>query len=209
MATRLEAAHLSTQQRLRALVVAAITGAWRELPSYDDTDVAAYIAAALNRAPLGIDPAGLTGSVLRAGVPLEQVYRRPFVTAWTALSNGTAYEDAVNAGRARAASSAAMDIQLAHRAAYAGIQAADPAIRGYQRVADASACQFCRIVNGAFVKSATAMPLHNGCGCGLRPVTRPVADTPPAEGVAVHEHGELGPVLTDPAHHFTSLADFG
>jgi hypothetical protein len=51
------------------------------------------------------------------------------------------------------------------------------------------------------------MPLHNHCGCSLEPVLDDVTPTPLPEGVAVHEHGELGLVLGDPAHDFTSAAD--
>ena len=59
----------------------------------------------------------------------------------------------------------------------------------------------------AFVKSANAMALHNHCGCGLEAVFYDVEVPPLPDGVAVHQHGELGAVLGDPAHSFASLAD--
>jgi hypothetical protein len=231
MVTELAAAHLTSQERLRTIIARAVAAAWTGLAGHDEDDVSpfistvaplvvagqrqavaltdAYLAASLGRAPLGLDPERLIGAAVRNGTAAEEVYRRPFVTVWTALSKGARYEDALNSGLARARSSASMDVQLSHRAAYAAAQVADPAIRGYQRIADASACDFCRTVNGAFVKSASAMPLHNGCGCGLGPLTRDVTPSVVPDTVVVHEHGELGPVLTDPAHHFTSLADLG
>lgn len=229
MATPVEA-NIQLQARLREIVAAAVAAAWAALPSYNRADVPgwlatvlplvaagqrqavaltdAYLARALDRPPLGLDPTDLIGAAVRGGTAPETVYTRPFIQTWTALGNGAMYEDAVAQGLHRAQSAARMDVQRSHFAAYAAAQDADPGIRGYERVADASACEFCRMINGAFVKSATASPLHNGCGCGLRPVTKDFAPTPLPDGVAVHEHGELGPVLAAPGDHFTTEADF-
>lgn len=219
--------HIASLERLRALTDTIIRRAWLGLPGYDEDNVPewltvavpviqaaqrqsvalteAYIARALERPPVGIDPATVIGAAVRAGTPPEVQWRRPFVTVWTALANQTPWEAATAAGLARATEMAAMDVQMASRATLGEIAKRNPAIRGYQRVADSAACQFCRTVDGAFVKSATAMPLHPHCGCTLEPVLSPVDVTPVPEGVAVHEHGELGPVLGDPAHSFTSL----
>lgn len=227
--TALADAHLIAQQRLRQVVAQAVAAAWQGLPGYDAADVArfvdlsvpvvlagqrqsaaltdAYLARFLGRQPLGINPADVTGAAVRNGTAPADVYRRPFVTVWTALGNGTQYTDAVSAGLARATGAAAMDVQLTHRATLQAVQDRDPAIRGYRRVADASACKFCVTVNGAFVKSAGAMALHNHCGCGLEPVREDVPVSPVPDTVAVHDHGELGPVLTEPGQHFTALAD--
>lgn len=228
MASPLVEAHIEAQRRLRELVSRAVRGLWVGLPGYDERDVPvwlagvvpvvlagqrqsvalteAYIARSLQRAPLGVNPDDLTGAAARNGTSPQEVYRRPFVTVWTALKAGTAYEEAVNAGLARATGSAAMDVQLSSRATFTVVQQADDAIQGWQRVADGGACAFCLTIDGAFVKSADASPLHNHCGCSLEPVTEPVRSTPVPEGVAVHAHGELGAVLTDPAHDFTSEA---
>jgi hypothetical protein len=225
---RLRDANLIVQARLRAVIERATAGAWAQLPAYDRgnldewlstvlplVDVAqrrsvaltdAYIARALERPALGIDPTPLIGAGVRSGVDPETVYTRPFITLWSALRDGVEYDAAVAKGLHRATSTAAMDVQLSHRASYGAIQAADPRIRGYKRVPDGSACKFCVTVAGAFVKSASAMGLHNHCGCGLEPVTADVEATPTPDTVAVHEHGELGAVLADPAQHFTSLA---
>lgn len=43
-------------------------------------------------------------------------------------------------------------------------------IVGWRRVANAGACIYCQTLEGAFVKSADAMPMHPGCGCTLEPV---------------------------------------
>lgn len=229
MPSRLSDAHIEAQARLRAAAAAGVAGAWVALDSWDRenideflvaalpvvlaaqrTSVAlteAYIARFLDRQPIGLNPEPLLGAAVRGGVRPSEVYARPFVTLWSGLRDGRSFQDAFAAAGARARASAAVDVQLSMRATAGAVQGADRAIHGYRRVADASACKFCREVDGAFVKSATAMPLHNHCGCGLEPVTEAADHTtelPP--GVAVHEHGELGPVLTDPAHDFTTEA---
>jgi hypothetical protein len=225
----LASAHLQVQARLRAIVAGAIASAWQGLGSYDEGDVdrfveiavpivlagqtqavaltEAFILRRLGLAPIGLDPSELTGAAVRNGVALEEVYRRPFVNVWTALGKNEPWDAAVNAGEARATGSAEMDVQLSHRASYGALQRAEPRIRGYRRRANGGACPFCQLVNGAFVKSADAMPLHNRCGCGLDPIMQEVHVSSVPEGVAVHEHGELGPLLTDPADDFTGPSD--
>jgi hypothetical protein len=227
MATALAEAHVAAQERLRAIVAQALTAAWLGLASYDREDVDgwlgqvvpfilaaqlqsaaltnAFVGMAMGRSPLAIDPTRVTGAAIRNGAEPAEVYARPFVTVWTALSNGTEWDQAVSAGLARATSTGEMDMQLASRATYAEVQRLDESIRGYRRVADSTACDFCRLIDGALVKSASASPLHNRCGCGLEPVIEIGTPSPLPETVAVHEHGELGAVLTDAAHHFETL----
>ena len=225
----LASTHLQAQARLRGIVAGAIASIWQGLGSYDERDVErfvesavpivlagqtqavalteAYVLRRLRLEPIGLDTDELTGAAVRNGVALEEVYRRPFVNVWTALGKEVPWDEAVNAGEVRATASAEMDVQLSHRASYGALQRAEPRIKGYRRRANSGACSFCRLVNGAFVKSADAMPLHNRCGCGLDPIMQevPVSKTP--EGVAVHKHGELGPLLTDPADSFTGPSD--
>lgn len=126
---------------------------------------------------------------------------------FTALARAKGLPEALDAGLARATGSGAMDVQMAARGTFEAAEETEDGIYGYQRVADGAACAFCQMIDGAYVKSADAMALHNGCGCSLEPLTRPharAAELP--SGVSVHEHGELGQVLTDPAHNFTSEA---
>lgn len=220
-------AHITAQERLRALVTGAVAAAWADLPGTDEEHVAewlaavvplvqtgqrgavrltdAFLARALGRPPLGIVADDIIQAT-RGPVTADEVYRRPFVTLWTALKAGTLYEDAASAARARAVGSAAIDVQMASRGAFAAAQGADPQIRAYRRVPDGNACRFCLTVAGAVVKSANAMPLHNHCGCSLEPILDDLPVSPVPDGVGVHEHGELGPVLTDPSHDFTTAA---
>lgn len=220
-------AHITTLAAVREITRRGVAAAWASLAAYDEAQVAeflaaavpivtagqekasrltdAYVAAMLGRQPLGVPTSEVTGPVLRAGAAPDEVYRRPFVTVWTALSAGSQYDDAVNAGLARATNLAATDVQLTARQTFAAVQQRDTSIRGYRRRADPGACKFCQLIDGAFVKSASAMALHPGCGCGLEPDTEPHPLTAVPDGVQVSEHGELGPTLGDPEHDFTQL----
>jgi hypothetical protein len=86
-------------------------------------------------------------------------------------------------------------------------------IYGFQRVADAGACDFCQAIDGAYCKSADASPLHPRCGCSLEPLTSPhpgAAWLPDGTHVtdtyAIHDHGELGAVIGAPGDAFTTEA---
>lgn len=215
-------------ERLRQIIVEAIRRAWGRLTGFDEENVDewltvaipvtlaaqrqavaltdAYLARALERPPLGVDVGALIGSAVRGGTPMEDVHRRPFVDIWSALKQGRGFDAGYANALDRVDATAAIDPQLSMRATFQTVQDADKGIYGYARQADSEACAFCRLVDGAYVKRADAMALHNRCGCGLRVLTEPhplAAKLP--SGVAVHEHGELGPVLTSPDHAFTSL----
>lgn len=232
LATRLAEAHKTLQTRLQVVVAEAVAAIWRALGHYDRIDVdpflaqalpvvfagqqqsanlvAAYIAHSMRLSAFGIDPARISGPAVRSGTAPEVVYSRPFIQTWHDLSQGKSWTDAVQAGESRVKSSASMDVSLAQRASFQVAQDDVSGIYGYQRVASANACPFCQAISGAYVKSAFAMPLHNNCNCTLEPLTKvhPNAKWLPdgthiTDAYAVHEHGELGPVLTNPDDHFT------
>lgn len=225
MPSRLTEAHIRGEKRIREVTSRAVESAWLALPAYNRENVpefleralpavragvrasvnltAAYLARAREEQPAGFDADRVIAG-LRGGVPLEEVYTRPFVDVWAALAAGTLWVDAVELGRQRAQTAAATDPQLAMRATAGALDNGF----GYRRVADGDACQFCLTVNGAYVKSGSAMPLHPHCGCSLEPLTEPhegAAFLP--NGVAVRQHGELGAVLMDPSHSFKSLSE--
>lgn len=232
-------AHIVGQARLRASAEAAVTQAWRALPSYDEQNVPAFLARAvpavqvaqrssialtaafLARQAGGPVPPADVAAILastRSGTPLGEVYRRPFVTVWTALGRGTMWDDAVAAGLARATAAASFDVQAAMRSTLVDIGERTDRIVGYQRVPDAGACAFCQLVAGQRYTTADLMPVHNRCGCGVDVITtenrgdffrgNPDNDLdldPQAPRVTVEEHGELGPLLVDAEHEFTAL----
>jgi hypothetical protein len=228
MAT-LVSAHLHAQARLRQIVFTAIATIWQGLGTYNEADVERFVDAAvpivlagqtqavalteafvvrrLGLATIGLDVADLTGAASGVVCRLRRSTAARSSTSGRRSARDVPWEAAVHAGEARATASAEMDVQLSHRAAYGAVQQAEPRIRGYRRRANGGACSFCLLVNGAFVKSANAMPLHNRCGCGLDPVMQDVMVTSTPEGVAIHQHGELGPMLTSPDDHFTHESD--
>jgi hypothetical protein len=192
-----------------ATVAPAVEGAQRAAVEFTD----AYVGHLLNRAPLGLDTRALVGAAARAGVAPVEVYRRPFVSVWTSLSKGADPVSAVATGRARLTLTAETDVQLATRAAANAVGDADSLILGWQRVPDAGACPFCLTVAGQRYHRAQLMPIHPRCGCTVEPITgsersrfsgRLEKDT---AQVAVHEHGELGAVLTGAHEQFTGPED--
>lgn len=226
MASQLARAHIEGERRLRVATAAGVGRIWRALPGYDREHVdqwlsqvlplvvgaqrrsialtEAYLGRALDRPPFGLDVDELIRGVRRGADPAG-VYGRPFVTTWTALKAGSLYEDAVASGMARAAEMARFDVQGAMRSTADAVQR-EAGIVGYERVADADACPFCAELDGVFVKSADAMGLHPGCGCGLEPVTAETRGARRAarDEVATHQHGEMGAVISSPDHDFTT-----
>lgn len=228
MASALAHKHIEAERRLRLLIAGRVEKLWRDLGSWDEDDVEpwltgvlpliesgqrasvalteAYLARALERPAVGVNPEDVIGAAVRNGTAPDTVYRRPFVTVWTGLANGALFNDAVASGMARATELARFDVQAAMRATAQAVQD-EGGFYGFQRVADGDACEFCSMLDGAYVKSADAMPMHPGCGCGLEPLTEPhrlAAKLP--DGTAVHQHGELGALLGSPDHDFTGPA---
>jgi hypothetical protein len=249
-------AHTVAMAVLRDMIVRLLRGAWDGLPAYNEDDVArwlaqavpildagqrqavsltdAYLARAMERQPLGIDPALVTGAAVRAGTTPEEEWRRPFVTLWTALSRGVAYEQAVRDAWERADAMAQLDVQLSMRATAREVGLRDDGIYGWRRVTDGNACDLCLIASTQRYHRGDLMPIHARCGCTVAPLTSPsdqivdrslygelkasgamqrrTAQRQRARGeeplvAAVRRHGELGPVLVNARDHFTTAAE--
>lgn len=248
MASALTLAHIEAERRLRASVVQQVTRIWNGLPGHDQVNVdqwlaetvplveaaqrssvsltQAYLSRAIERPVTGVTPDELIGAAARNGTPPDQVYTRPFVTLWSELGEGIPWADAAKSALDRATGMAATDVQLSMRDTLKAVGEAE-SFYGYQRVADAGACNFCQEVDGAYLTSGEAMPLHSGCGCGVEPLEEvhrgavklpdgtvvrdyqygPLKPFSLPEGVAIAQHGELGPVLVDPSQHFMDEAE--
>lgn len=184
-------------------VVPVVTGAARRVATLAAAYLAALEAEALGIAarPVGIpldvsDPARIRGVA-----SLLDVYRRPGVTVWTALANGVPFSKAVDQGLDRARTLAASDVQLAKTHASRYVTDARPRIVGYKREPNGGSCPLCSADASTTYPPGDLMPTHPGCNCDVVPVfgERDVASidrSAEADDVlAVHEHGELGPVL--------------
>lgn len=232
MPTALAEAHIEAQRRLRLITGRAVASIWEELPGYDRENLdewlskvvpvvqtgqrasialtEGFLAQAVGRGPLGVNPETVIAGV-RGETATETVYERPFVTLWAKLGAGVQFSTAAAVALERARSSAATDVQMAMRDTLREVGEADELILGYQRVPDGGACSFCQLVSGQRYHTADLMPIHSNCGCGVDVITgtqRPdFSGRYDRDQVAIRQHGELGPVLVDPAHDFTSTAD--
>lgn len=179
---------------------------FRQLGSWRDDDVARYIsvlgpqidglkqqAANLQAAyyqevakangeaftPAITRSSDLTDEVLRNGPSTQEVYRRPFVELYTALSSNQLLRTAVERGAARAASIAETDIQLASRQAGLKQRQANGNIKYYRRVLTGSEnCALCAIASTQRYTSGSLKPIHPGCDCGEETV---YADSDPGQ----------------------------
>lgn len=105
------------------------------------------------------------------GVPPAEVYRRPFVTVWTALSEGKSMTEAVRQGQTRLTSITGTDLQLVRTEATRQALAGDSRVQFYRRVLRGSYnCAMCVIASTQRYRKERLMPIHPGCDCGTRPL---------------------------------------
>ena len=239
MATQLALAHKKLQNHLQLVVAAAVAEIWRLLGSYNEPDVprfldqalplvaagqaqsaslaAAFIARSMRVPAFGIDPARVTGAAVRAGTPPETVYHPS-----RSSRRGTTSARASPTTRPSASASRGPRPPRTWTWRWRSARASRSprttcrASTGTSASPSAGACDFCQSVAGAYCRSANSMPLHNHCSCTLEPLTsaHPSAKWLPdgthvADSFAVHEHGELGAVLTNPDDQFTTEAEIG
>lgn len=221
-----------------AAVVPVVTGAQRQVASLTDAYLARVAAAVLGEdaaRPAGVDPDEVTGAAVR-GIDPEQEYQRAGVAVWTALAEGKTLDAAAEAGRRRAVSLAATDLQLARTHASRAVLSRDERVAGYRRVLTGSEnCALCTIASSQRYHRERLSPIHPGCDCGVAPIYgehdpgqvldadrlerahQQVAELAGAEDrggrapdyrdILIRDHGEYGPTLTWRDQQFTSAAD--
>lgn len=194
---RLEAANQAQTAQLRAVTLAALLSLWRALGSWRDTDVARFVRlasptllaaqermAALTAAYLSRQVALLGGTPLRQapapvglvragvrGVPLSEELERPFHDVWSALHDGQALTEAVQAGADRLSSLASTDLQLAKTHSAREVLANEHRVVGYRRVLEgAHSCGLCVVASTQRYHKADLMPIHPGCDCSVAPI---------------------------------------
>lgn len=157
-----------------AQAVPMVQGAQRQLAALTAVYVADQTSTTLGRriGPPGIPDSAAIG--LRAGVDVRDVYHRPFVTVYTALSRGESLPRAVELGTVRAAQIAEMDLQATYaHASRAAMQAMPPAGRptGWRRVLQGPEnCALCVLASTQRYHLETLNPIHPGCDCGVDPL---------------------------------------
>lgn len=242
--------------RLRRHATDGVLADWSRLGGLDDTSADAFARAAAERAAVAaLAVAGLVEAYVSAartladlsdeadpadpadldrlrGIDPEGQYRRPVVTARTAVADGFPFEQAMARAADRAASIIGTDVLLAQRVA---IGHATGTV-GYRRVLTGESCALCATASTQRYHRGDLMPIHARCDCSVAPIigdadpgrvinqerldairtdtTRPdywrdrhfvVTDDDRilTPPIAVRQHGELGPVLTVAGHAHT------
>jgi hypothetical protein len=249
----------SLSQSLRDRVITFVLDAFDSLGSYRDADAAEFIERVLPTILAAQSSMGqITDAYLSAmiadmlggaaapvgaqldealrGVPPEDVYRRPFVTAWTALSQGKAYAQAVAEGRTRLLSITETDLQLARTHAARSAMQRGGAQFYRRRLSGSKNCALCVIASSQRYRVADLMPIHPGCHCKpvplagnkdpgqiidealLREAHDAVAKATGSSDaggrapdyrqvIITRQHGEYGPLLAVRRHEFTGPDD--
>lgn len=244
---------------LRDRLISFVLDAFDSLGSYRDADAALFIERVLpivlaTQQQMGqltdaylssmiadmmggaAAPAGVALSDELRGVPPGEVYRRPFVQVWTALSRGTDYVDALGQGRTRLLSITETDLQLARtQSARTSMERAGPRFFR-RRLNSGKNCALCVIASTQRYRVENLMPIHPGCHCKPEPlpgnrdpghvideqllkdahdaIARDLGEsdrggrTPDYRDVIItREHGEIGPLLAVRRHEFTGPDD--
>jgi hypothetical protein len=182
----------------------------------------AYLAVALDAAPVGVPAEDATTMALR-GVDGAELWTRPPRETWWRLSEGDTVDEARRKGLERALALAATNLQLAHTHTARNLLDRRPGGRGvtavvrYRRLTrGARSCELCLLAAGDTYATDALMPVHTRCHCVVVPVQgRTKAPLLGADGraaqadaraagveVDVRDHGEIGPVLTRRGEHF-------
>ncbi len=158
-------------------MVPLVDGALGAMVSLTD----AYLTALLTDM-LGVPvPAVLLRPQYPRPTPAAEVYTRPFVTTWTALSKGAKPADAIQAGRARAVELVTTDLQLAKQQTSQTRLARETRVVGYRRVlTGSSSCAMCALAARQRYRKEKLMPIHPGCNCAVAPL---VGDKDPGQRI--------------------------
>jgi hypothetical protein len=217
--------------RFVAQVVPVVLAGRRQVSALTDVYLAQTLTTTLGRK---VPPLGPIDTNALRGVDPAEVYARPFVTVRTELSKGATFDDSVKAGAERLSDLVLTDMQLAKTNTAQNVFSKTDGVAGYKRTLTGSKnCALCSIASTMRYHKADLMPIHPGCDCGVAPIVagdRARMDTqlelthaavaerfgksdPGGRAMdyrkflLVHEHGELGPVLTIKGQKFTGPTD--
>lgn len=147
--------------RLVRIIAPRVAGSQRAIQGLTD----AYIAALAQEAGVGI-----VGGYARHGVEIGEVYRRPGVAVYTALSERKPLDQAVKIGRQRLISLVTTDLQLAMRD-QAAHSFKGQGYTGYRRVLTGREnCGLCVLASTQRYHVGDLSPIHPGCDCDVAPI---------------------------------------
>jgi len=159
--------------------VPLVQGAQRVLATMTSAYNACQASLALSRvvAPPAVREAAMLN--LRTGVTPSQVYRRPFVTLYTALANGVPFGAALHRAEHRLEQIAEFDLQQTYAEAARDAMTLLPeelAPSGWRRVlVGEENCALCVVAATQRYEVAELNPLHPNCDCRIEPVFDEVA----------------------------------
>lgn len=242
------AAHTAQREALATRILKLLEHEWSSLGSWDSADVEGFMRRVIPIVTGGqamtarmvdvyisqiltemtgetVNTVGLRTPDLKdlRGVPLDEVYRRPFVEMWTSLKNGALFEDAYQAGLNRVAELADDDLSLAYRKASTLAFEKQPRVKGYRRVvrpemSKGGTCPLCHLASENKYHKSDLLPIHTHCRCAVMPIVgandpasrlnaEDLGSLPtPTEKPVTRIHGELGPILQVSGEHFTTEA---
>ena len=182
-----------------------------------------------------LDDLDLSTSALRNGVNVKEVYSRPFVQMRMALAKGDSFTDALSLGSRTADSFARTEIQLSRRQASLFARRANDNIVGFLRTLSGNEnCALCYVASTQRYNKGDLLPIHPACDCGEMPI---YGDSDPGQvidqqlldksheavgqrfgidvggrnpdyrKITIHDHGEMGPMLTVKGQKFTGPND--
>jgi len=173
-AVELTLAYIAELDMLASLVGVALRDIFAELASTDRADIEAFIAEATPYTNAGIAEAGdlasaylseMTGKAIRPSdlIAPTIAWDGPFLRTWHNLSEGMPYAEAKESG----ASVAEMTGYTAtNDGAVARMGQPGTKVRGWRRVINAGACEWCRVVSTQMYKTqASATFGHWKCRC--------------------------------------------
>ena len=139
----------------------------------------AYLSAAgeaFDGEVLGVDlPVDkMIGAATHAGTPLETVYRRPAKLAAELRAAGLPEAEVLKRVGAEVELLASSDVAVSGRKAEQVYLDVDRRVIGSNRVPNAGACEFCRLIAQQDYNLKQLAPAHRGCKCGTAPRFRQV-----------------------------------
>lgn len=186
----LDAAYAGQVCRLRDGLLSVIDRTWAGLPAYRDGDATQFISSTARRVEaVQQEVANLTGAYFgrsaRVSVPrftastealrhisTAVLLNRAFVEVRTVLSKGGSFQAAQKAGRSRLLSVVGTNLQLAktHAARAAMVETG---ARFYERtLTGRENCALCVIASTQRYRRGDLMPIHPGCDCHVRPLSK-------------------------------------
>lgn len=162
---------------------------WDDLGTWRDADIARFLDAVVPRVQASraavanataaylaqvaeIDPTVVVDTSQLRGADVDEVYRRPAVETYTALSAGKSLTDAVEMGATRLVSIIKTDIQLAMQQQSAASTSASVSFKGgFRRTLTGNEnCAKCYIASTQRYRRGDLLPIHPGCDCGIEPL---------------------------------------